>query len=52
MKTICKKFSEESYINIKVVTRGGNKMTRDLKSNPLIHDHNLLYLAKERRLWS
>ena len=35
MKTICKKFSEESNINVKVVTRGGNKMTRDLKSNPL-----------------
>ena len=35
MKTICKRFSQENNINVKVVTRGGNKMTRDLKSNPL-----------------
>ena len=35
MRSICKKFSEETNIHVKVVTRGGNKMTRDLKSNPL-----------------
>ena len=35
MKNIGKNFSKESNIHIKVITRGGNKMTRDLKSNPL-----------------
>ena len=35
MKSICKKFSQETNINVKVVTRGGNKLTRDLKSYPL-----------------
>ena len=35
MKNICKSFSEETNIHVKVLTRGGNKMTRDLKSNPL-----------------
>ena len=35
MKDICQKFAKEHNIHVKVVTRGGSKMTRDLRSNPL-----------------
>ena len=35
MKDICNNFAKETNIHVKVVTRGGNKLTRDIKSNPL-----------------
>ena len=34
MKRIRQKFSAQTNIHVKVVTRGGNKITRDLKLNP------------------
>ena len=35
MKNICSNFLKDTNIDVGVVTRGGNKMTRDIKSNPL-----------------
>ena len=35
MKDICRKFAEDHDIHFKVITRGGNKMSREIKSNPL-----------------
>ena len=35
MKEVCRKFVTEQYIHVKLVTRGGNKMSRELKSTPL-----------------
>ena len=33
MKEIFRKFALDHNIHLKVITRGGNKMSRDLKSN-------------------
>ena len=35
VKEICTKFASKHSIHVKIVTRGGNKMSRELKSNPL-----------------
>ena len=35
MRDTCKRFALDKNIHLKVITRGGNKMTRDLKSHPL-----------------
>ena len=35
MKDICNNFARETNIHVKVVTRGGNKLTSNSKSNPL-----------------
>ena len=35
MKGICNNFARETNNHVKVVTRGGRKLTRNLKSNPL-----------------
>ena len=32
---VCRKFATEHNIHVKVVMRGGNKMSREIKSNPL-----------------
>ena len=35
MKDVCKKFAIQHNIHIQIKQRGGNKMSREVKSNPL-----------------
>ena len=56
MKNICKNFLKDTNIDVKLVTIGGSKMTRDVKSNPysrgLEHEKDLENECEKNRFVS